>query len=1750
MTPREVTTRLQGLARRWALTLNTLIQGAWALLLSRYGGQQDVVFGFTVSGRPEELHGAESIVGLFINTLPMRVNTVGTPSLQSWLQRLQAGQAELREYEHTPLVRIQSWSEVPGGTPLFESLVVFESFAASAEGTARSESGNGPLRIQGMRAFERTGYPLTITVAPGERLWIRFTYDAERFDAASLCRLAGHLEALLAGMARDPEVRLEDLRLLTPAELHQLVTEWNDTRVVWPSGECAHQLFALQAARTPEATAVEHSGGKLSYRELAGRVHRLAGYLRSLGVGPEVRVGLCVDRSPDMVVGLLGILSAGGAYVPLDPAYPIDRLSYMLEDAGVRVLVTQTPLLSLLGRPGCPVVCLDAEERWAPGPPLADVGPDSLAYVIYTSGSTGRPKGVQISHRGLANFLFSMLRRPGLEPADRLLAVTSLSFDIAGLEVYLPLLVGARMILLDRSEVVDGERLRRRLEESGATVLQTTPSAWRLLLESGWRGDPGLTALCGGEALPPPLAEDLARRARSLWNLYGPTETTVWSAEYGVPPELAGAVPVGRPIHNTEILLLGGGAPVPIGVAGELHIGGDGLARGYLGQPALTAERFVPHPFAAVAGARLYRTGDLARYLPDGTVDFLGRADQQVKVRGFRIELGEIEAGLEGHPGVRRAAVLAPEAGPDDRRLVAYVVPEGPMPSAASLRGFLRETLPEPMVPATYLSVAEMPLTPNGKVDRRALLASEAGRQGVAEGSIAPGSLVEKGVAEIWAQVLGLERVGLRESFFDLGGHSLLASQVMSRVARVFQLDLPLRTLFEAPTVAGLARRIDAALAGGGQLRTLPLEPVPRDGDLQLSFAQQRLWFLDQLQPGSGAYNIPLVVRLSGALDAGTLRRSFSEIVRRHEALRTAFPTVEGAARLEIRPPGAFPLPVVDLSGLAEGARTAEGRRLANAATARPFDLARGPLFRVCLLRLEEADHVLAGALHHSIADGWSLGILTRELVALYDAFAAGRPSPLSELPVQYTDFAHWQRQWLQGDVLQSELAFWRRQLAGSPAVLELPTDRPRPAVQLYRGALTSRRFPVDLSAALRRLGREEGTTLFMTLLAAYQLLLGRHAAQSDVSIGTPVDGRPRIELEELIGFFVNTLVLRGDLAGNPTFRELLPRVREVVLEAHAHQSLPFEKLVGELHPERSLSHSPLFQAMLVLDQAPAAPGSGPRDLRISAFGLEERSAKFDLTLFVAEAGAHLEAALEFSPDLFDRSTAARLLDHFLRLLSTVVLDPDCGIRDLPWLAEAERHQLLCEWNDTRESFPAALCVHDLIAAQAARSPAGLAVICGGESLTFGELDRRSARLADSLRRHGVGPDRLVGLLLPRSLEMVVAVLGVLKAGGAYVPLDPEYPSQRLAYMLEDSRPCVLVAAARLRSRLPTAASGLPWLAPDTSNLPASAAAASAPRALPENLAYVIYTSGSTGRPKGVAIPHRGVMNYLSWCAAAYDIEAGEGSLVHSSLAFDLTVTSLLAPLAAGRPVELLPEDSGVDTLAEALRGRSNLSLLKLTPAHLEMLGHQLRPAEASGASRLLVVGGESLPSRAVAHWRRIAPDTGIVNEYGPTETVVGCCVFRADGALRSDAVPIGRPIANTRLYVLDAGLRPVPLGALGELHVSGAGVGRGYLNRPDLTAERFLPDPFAAEPGVRMYRTGDRARFQAGGVLDFAGRLDGQVKVRGFRIETGGDRGGPRAASGRRPGGGVAARGERRAEPGGLRRPPARERVRRHRAP
>jgi amino acid adenylation domain-containing protein len=1728
--PGDLSAALADLSRQAGASLFiTLLSGVFALL-SRYTGQSDLAIGSPIANRNRSE--VEGLIGFFANTLVFRLQAKGGEGFAALLAEVR--QVAFAAYAHQDLPFERLVQELRperdlSRSPLFQVMFTLQ---------------NAPLPPIELPGVSLTVLDLDRTTARFDllfELWETaaglaglLEYSTDLFAPPTAARLGRVFQNLLAGAVADPGRPLTELPLLDPGERSQLLAEWNDTARRYPQGLCLHQLFEAQVERSPAAEAVRCAGQSLTYRDLDLASNRLARWLRQNGVGPEAVVGVLLDRSLEMVVALFAVLKAGGAYLPLDPSYPKERLAFFVEDARPALVLTASGLADLAPAASRTVLLDALDGGWqdsavaASGERLAPAAdPDGLAYVIYTSGSTGRPKGAMNAHRGIVNRILWMQEAYGLGLADRVLQKTPASFDVSVWEFFWPLATGACLVMARPEGHRDPAYLIAAIVEEGITTLHFVPSMLRAFLEA--EGVERCTSIrrvmASGEELPAEVAARFFARlsGAELHNLYGPTEAavdvTAWACRQGDDAR----VPIGRPIANLRIHLLDPhGHPALLGVPGELRIGGVGVGRGYLGRPELTAERFVPDPWSPEPGGRLYRTGDLARYRLDGAIDFLGRLDHQVKLRGFRIELGEIEHALRSLPGVRDAVVTVRDTVRGkgaEQRLVAYVMADDGTAAVARWREALRERLPDYMVPAAWVALPELPLLANGKVDRKALPEPS----GTTAGGVlvAPRTYLEEIVAGIWAGLLGAEQLGVHENVFDLGAHSLMATQVVSRVNRELGVDVPLRRVFELPTVALFAAEIEERYKAA-ERPVPPIRPVARDGLLPLSFSQQRIWFFERLEPESAVFNIPTALALAGELSIPALAASLGEVVRRHEVLRTRFLDVGGEAAQVIDPFRPLAAPLVDLTALASAARQREGERLAREEAIRPFDLERQSLLRAVLLRTAKTEHTALLTMHHIAADGWSLRILTEEVSAAYAAFATGRPSPLPELPLQFVDYAAWQREWLQGDVLAGELAFWREQLAGAPAALDLPLDHPRPPVQRYRGRRSSLTLSRERSAALTRLSREVGGTLFMALVTATNALLARYAQRDDLVTGTLIANRNRREVEGLIGFFVNALALRTRMTEELTFRAALERVRETTLEVYAHQDLPFEKLVEELKPERHLGLTPLFQVLLVLQNTPPAALELP-GLRLAAREVERGTVNYDLYFtFLEDAGGvgGIAVQLDYDTDLFDEPTIRRLLAHLEAMVEAMAGGAERRPREVDLLYAAERQHVLIEWNDAARQGSPPPALLERLADQARRRPAAPAVACGAERLTYGELHARVERAARVLAGYGIGRGDLAALLLDRGIDFLTAVLALWRCGGAYLPLDPAYPERRIGQILAASAAPFVLVSEDFAERLDIALGALGALAPGSRPrvLRSTALRGEEPRAArlpqgatPGDLAYVIYTSGSTGEPKGVMIEQGGMENHLAAKIAALGLSERDVVAQNASQCFDISVWQLCAALAVGGAVEIVPDEIAHDParLLSAVE-RGGITVLEVVPAVLRAMLDEIegRPGARPALARLrwVVPTGEALAAELCDRWLAHYPAIPLLNAYGPTECSddVSHLPIRAPGAAGERLAPLGRPVSNTALYVLDPRLAPTPMGLSGELSVGGAGVGRGYLFDPARTAQSFVPDGLSGACGARLYRTGDRARFLPDGRIEFLGRLDHQVKVRGFRIETG----------------------------------------------
>jgi amino acid adenylation domain-containing protein len=1684
--PGEAFRAMAAMARSEQATLFMALVAAVKVLLARYSGSRDILVGHPAAAR--EHPGLEAQVGFYVNTVALRDELHPQQSFRELLVAVRRTVLEGMEHQAYPFDLLVESLGVPRDAsrhPVFDVMVAYERASAEelrlAGATVRPvPAAEGTSKFDLLFAFREDAASLRLSIE----------YSTDLFDPGTIERLQRHFATLLGAIAAAPDAPLAELALVAPEEARGRATH-GDAAAATDERESLVSRFARSVATHRDALAVVAGAERLTYGELAARAEALAGALARDGAGRDVPVGLLLDRSADMVSGMLGILEAGAAYLPLDPALPSPRLAAMLADAGARSIVTDGRHATLAAGLGAAVIRVDVHDRTAAPGERAEVKGSDLAYLLYTSGSTGKPNGVMVEHRNVLALLDAFERLAPRGAALSGVALCPFGFDVSVWEIFSCLTTGGTLHLLPGGADADAAGLVRYFREHGITSAYLPPGLIDAVgAELARSGAPLDRLLVGVEPIPQGALQRLCDAVPELRivNGYGPTEATVCATFHlhraGGDPEAR--TPIGRAAAGYEVHLLDADMqPVPEGVVGEVYVGGAGLARGYAGNASLTAWRFLPNPFAAGRGARLYRTGDLARRLPDGSLVFIGRADYQVKVRGYRIEPGEIEAALRAHPAVREAAVLVREAPGRGRELVAYL---GCAPGAAlDPRAHLRARLPEYMVPAAFVPMAALPRTPNGKLDREALarlVPAEAARA-----ATPPATATEATLQRLWSEVLARESVGCDESFFDLGGHSLIATRLLGRIREACGVELPLRDLFEAPTVREAAARLDAMARGDGLAQ--PIFPVPRTGPLPLSFAQQRLWFLEQLEPGA-AYNVPVALEIEGVLDAARLEAALNAVIARHEALRTRFVAIDGTPAQEVLAERPVAFAHVDLTG-SDPARAADDvrDRMAGLA-ARPFDLAAQPLLRAALVTLAGSRHVLLLSIHHIVIDGWSMGVLLRELGALYQGERLEPPA------LQYADYAAWQRDAGNAAALHTQLDYWRARLAGLPPLLELPTDRPRGVQHAKPAGIERFTIAPALAESLRQRARELGATGFMVMLAALAVVLARASGQRDIAVGTPIANRTRPELQPLVGFFANTVVVRVDLEGEPGFSEVVRRVREATLEAQAHQDVPFDQVVGALQPERSLAHTPLFQVLFVWQDRPleqvALPG-----LAIRALEQPATEAKFDLTVAIEERGGALAGAIEYDAGLFDPATIRGLAAQLGTLLAAALADPAAPASRLPLLTPAQRRELVVESAGNAPAAGRGDNALQCVAAQVGRTPAAAAIEDGATVLTYAELETRANRLAHHLRARGARPGLPVGLCVPRSADMLVALLAIVKSGAAVVPLDPSYPAERLAAMLRDAAaPLVVQRGADLGARAVD-------LDRDRAAIDALPATVPADTAAPDDPLYILFTSGSTGVPKGAVVPHRVIANLVAWGRAGQGFAAPARTLQFTPVSFDVAFQEIFATWASGGTLVVIDDDRRRDAFAllRCLR-EARIERLFLPFVALQGLAEaaaEVRDDELPGRLAQVITAGEQLRTTAalVDFFRRL-PACELHNHYGPTETHV-ITAHRLSGppAGWPKLPPIGRALAGARLYVLDEHREPVPPGMPGELYAGGIVVALGYVNRPELTAERFVPDPFGA--GL-LYRTGDRVRRRADGEFEFLGRADAQLKVRGFRVE------------------------------------------------
>jgi len=1739
--PRDQTIGLEELSRHEGVTPFTMLMAVFNTLLYRYSGQDDIIVGFPVSTR--EGHELENLMGFFVNTLVLRTDLSGKPTFRELLGRLHRTTLDAYAHQNLPFEKLVEELDLErelSRNPLFQVMLVLHP-------VPRPSYGLPGLTISFVESDAGLSkFDLTLALARDEDGLVgTLEYSTDLFDRLTIQRMIVHLATLLTGIVQDPNRPVSELPILTEHERHQLLVDWNDTARAYPKDQCVHELFEAAATRTPDRTAVVFDDGHLTYRELNSRSNQLAHHLRNLGVGPETLVGVSADRSLEMPIALLGILKTGGAYVPLDPTYPEERIDYMIRDSGIEVMVaggpgfgTRDPGLdegeaeeirnsSSVSRPPSPVVRqvhLDSDQpliQQLPTDNLASsLSAANLAYVIYTSGSTGEPKGAKLEHRNTVAMLNWAASVYGPAELPLVVSSTSICFDLSIFEIFVPLTLGGAILLVDN--VLQSSEVTAFAE---ATLLNTVPSAIAELVGDHRLPDSLVTVNLAGEALSPELVRDIYEksRARSVWDLYGPSECTTYST-FALRAE-NGPATVGKPISNTQTYILDKNmAPVPIGVEGEIHIGGCGVARGYGNRAALTAERFVPDPFGKTAGARLYATGDAGRYLHDGNIEYRGRFDQQVKIRGYRIEPGEIEAALRQHPAIADTVVIphltadvsngatsrTPDTGHRTPFLLAYLVPpeNSPEPDPETLRQFLGNKLPGYMIPNRFICLKELPRTPNGKLDRAALPSPDGTRPDTPAPFVAPRNEIEELVAQVWRDVLKFEEIGVHDNFFELGGHSLMAIQIVSRLRHNFGVELSVKNLFQSPTVAGLATTIERLRQSGETLIAAPMTRVARDPPIPLSFAQQRVWFLHQLDPNLTAYNMPSAFHLEGDLDASALAEAFEHLLARHESLRTTFSATRASPRQIIADTASFSLPMVDLQQITKDGAHLEAQRLARVEQIHVFDLTAGPLLRVMLLRLEPDEHVLILNVHHMICDGWSLGLLFRELPVLYQSALQGRPPKLPELPVQYADFAVWQRAQLTGDLLDAQLSYWTHQLQGLQT-LKLPGDRSGPPAPAFDPERVSLELSTALTRQMKDLSRSQGVTLFMTLLAAVDICLVRWSGQTDIAVGSTIAGRSRPEIEKLIGFFINAFVLRTELSEEEAFTDLLGKVRDVCLSAYAHADLPFERIVQELQPHRDTSRNPLFQVMFNMQHLTAASFE-LEGLAVERLPYLEPEAKFDLTLYAPEKDGAIQLVAVYNESLFNQSLIRALLEEIAYILSQAVEQPAKRVNEFSLSAPIHSALIPDPTEALDDTWHGA--IHELLEARNLEDPDRIAIVESRDSWSYREIGEASNRIANYLAEDDIGREDIVAIYAHRNATLVCALFGVLKAGAAFLILDAAHPPKRSIEYVRIARPkgwLQMTDAGPLPAELEEALSGLsighPFELPGEKGALFDSLAGFRRAGLiiatqPDDLAYVAFTSGSTGEPKAVLGRHGPITHFLPWQNETFGLSAADRFCLLSGLSYNHLQRDIFTPLAIGATL-YIPSDEEMQSphrLADWLN-RNEISVMLLTPA----LGRVLQELPADPPLPTLghiFFGGDVLRRADIEAFTSLAPNARIISFYGATETqrAVG---YHAVTETPGGVVPLGKGVPDVQLLVMNSSGQLSGIGELGEIFVRSPHLARGYLGDEELTAERFIHNPFTNLSADRLYRTGDLGRYLSSGEVEFAGRTENQLSIRSFRM-------------------------------------------------
>ena len=1689
---KELSDQIQMLCRQEGSSLFMTLLAAFKILLHRYSDQQDICVGTSIANRQQEV---EELIGFFVNTVALRSQVKSGESFAELLQEVRSTTMEAYENQDLSLekvVEVVVKERDLSRNPLFQVMLVLHNTPA----VNVNRLGEVELSVEQFK-YDTVRFDMTFFIKETtEGLQGNVHYATDLYSEATINRMISHFKTLLNSIVKSPQKKISELTMLTREEKHQLLYEFNDTKVDYPNDKSIVDLFEEQAAKTPDSIAVVFEEVQLTYKELNERANQLAHHLRNKGVSEDTLVPICIDRSAEMIIGIMGILKAGGAYVPIDIEFPKERIFYMLEDSAAALIVTGRDT-NINFPVGLDIIKIDGNSDFISNQSIENlqfkVHPRHLAYVIYTSGSTGKPKGVMIEHRNLVDYLFGLKQKTQIDQCKSFALVSTIATDLGNTVLFSSLVFGGSLHLFSKETVSNIENLHQYFGEHKIDCLKIVPSHWKALSVDRYLLLPAKLLIFGGETLESEVAENirLSGSTCSVINHYGPTETTIGKLLHIVSKDrtYGSSIPIGKPFSNTRIYVLNKElAMCPVGVPGQLFIEGDGVARGYLNNAVLTKQKFIQNPFNNQEKSLMYSTGDLVKYLPDGNIEFIGRVDDQIKIRGFRIELGEIESVLREHKEVRQAAVLAKD-GSGGKRLVAYVVTDV-LFNPESIIAYLKDRLPDYMVPAVIVELKSLPLTPNGKIDRQALPDPD-GNEMLSGKYVAPRNKVEEKLAVIWQDVLELEKVGVNDDFFELGGHSLLAIRLISAIRKEFTVEMPIGDIFEYSTIASLQARLksqsNAAVLPSIQMETSRPQHIP------LSFSQERLWFIDQLE-GSVPYHRPMILRIKGALNSKGLAYSLRALVNRHEVLRTVILSDEGQPYQHIMDKDTWELSVND------GLRFSEDfeglQNYIKQTINKPFDLSKDHMIRANLIVFNDYDNILILTLHHIASDLWTSSVLVKEMMEYYSAYVENRPSELPLLPIQYADYAIWQRNYLQGEILDKKIDYWKGKLGGV-AVLELPTDHPRPAIWSTHGA--SKEFSIDkkLSADLQALSLKQGATLFMTLLAAFKVLLHRYSGQEDICVGSPIANRTQKEVEGLIGFFVNTLALRSEVNSDSSFVQLLQKIKITMLEAYENQETPFEKVVDAVVLERDLSRNPLFQILFALQNTSEVPTLRFGDLNLSEETHEDKTTLFDISFFITETTDGLQLLVQYSTVLYGDQTINRMVSHFKQLLSSIVAAPQEKIGELRMLTQEEEKELLYDFNDTVVDYPSAKTIVDLFEEQASKTPESSAIVFEKEHLSYRDLNERANQLAHYLRSKGIKEDTLVPICIERGIDMIIGILGILKAGGAYVPIDPEYPQERISYMIEDIGATIIVSSQQSRSKILAAIS---WdiieLDGDWLNIGKEAVVNLQTDTQPHHLAYVIYTSGSTGKPKGVMIEHRSVVNFLMSMANDVEFASDSSILSVTTFSFDICYLEFFLPMICGGKLFIVSREVAVDgfKLAENISSYCPTHL-QATPSTWQLL---LECEWENKESIIIMIGGEAVKETLKDKLTKIGR---VFNLYGPTETTIWSAVKKLD---MNNKVSIGKPIANTSIYIVNEQQQLCPVTIAGEIYIGGDGLSRGYLNHPELTAEKFINHPFNKESGEKVYKTGDLGRWLPDGNIEYLKRKDDQVKIRGYRIELG----------------------------------------------